>query len=328
MTRISSALWLGLLAAASVLQAAPSSAQPLREFVVTEPIHSADSIPLYIAARKGFFRNVGIDMKIVTVDAGGINSVLSGDSQGFSGGPEHIAYVKAKGGKDVRAIVGIANRANQYYVAAKSLDIPASTPLREILKGKRVVTSVYGSTPYAIVRYLIAREGLDYARDLVLLEIAAAPGRLAAVKAGQADIAALNEPVISQGLRQGVINSPFLSLPQELGPFPWTTLNVPAELIDKDPQLVKGLVTGVKQGLAVTFDDPAELKRVAQLEFPSASPEDLAAVLDRALKNGMWERDAPMSREAWDTLYKVIREGGLLTQNMPYESVFDPRFLN
>jgi len=105
-------------------------------------------------------------------------------------------------------------------------------------------------------------------------------------------------------------------------------LNVPAELIDKDPQLVKGLVVGVKQGLAVTFDDPAELKRVAQLEFPSASPEDLAAVLDRALKNGMWERGAPMSREAWDTLYKVIREGGLLTQAMPYESVFDPRFLN
>ena len=55
MTRISSALLLGLLAAASVLQAAPGSAQPLREFVVTEPIHSADSIPLYIAARKGFF---------------------------------------------------------------------------------------------------------------------------------------------------------------------------------------------------------------------------------------------------------------------------------
>ena len=125
MTRISSALLLGLFAAASVLEAAPGNAQPLREFVVTEPIHSADSIPLYIAARKGFFRNAGIDMKVVTVDAGGINSVLSGDSQGFSGGPEHIAYVKAKGGKDVRAIVGIANRANQYYVAAKSLDIPA-----------------------------------------------------------------------------------------------------------------------------------------------------------------------------------------------------------
>ena len=115
MVRISSSLLLGLLAGASVLQAAPGSAQPLREFVVTEPIHSADSIPLYIAARKGFFRNVGIDMKIVTVDAGGINSVLSGDSQGFSGGPEHIAYVKAKGGKDVRAIAGIANRANQYF---------------------------------------------------------------------------------------------------------------------------------------------------------------------------------------------------------------------
>ena len=36
--------------------------------------------------------------------------------------------------------------------------------------------------------------------------------------------------------------SAFRSLPQELGPFPWTTLNVPAELIDKDPQLIKGLV--------------------------------------------------------------------------------------
>src|SRR3981081_3348495 len=101
---------------------------------------------------------------------------------------------------------------------------------------------------------------MDYARVPALWECRAPQGRRAPFKAGQADIAALNEPVISQGLRQGVIDSPFLSLPQELGPFPWTTLNVPAELIDKDPQLVKGLVAGVKQGLAVTFDDPAELK--------------------------------------------------------------------
>jgi NitT/TauT family transport system substrate-binding protein len=323
-------LKLGLIAFAAVSSVldAPCDAQTLRPFVVSEPIHSADCIPFYIAARKGFFRDLGIDIKILTVDGGGIDSVLSGDSQAFIGGPEHIAYVKAKGGRDVRAVAGIANRANQYYVAAKSLDMPASASLRDLLKGKRFATGTHGTTPYAVARYLLSREGLDPVRDVILLEIGAAPGRLAAIKAGQVEIAALNEPIITQGVRQGIVNVPFLSLPRELGPFPYSTLNVPADLIDKEPRLVKGLVDGLKQGLEVAFTDRAELYRIAHLEFPTVALDDLSAVLDREVNDRIWERTGAMPRGAWDTLHRVIRDAGLLSRNTPYESVFDPRFLN
>jgi NitT/TauT family transport system substrate-binding protein len=303
-------------------------AQTLKPFVVTEPVHSMDSVPFYLAVKKGFFKEAGLEVEVVTAEGGGrhIAAVIAGDAQAFIGGPEHLAFAKAKGGKDIRAVASMSNRANQYLVAAKSLKLPEGS-LRDKLKDKRMAIGTRGGTAYSIILYLLAREKLDPQRDVTLIEIALASGRVAAMKAGQADYAGINEPLISQGVKQGAFNPPFLSMPSELGPFAYTTINVPAELIAKDPKLVQGLVTGLKRGLELAFSDRAEVKRLAKEEFPNIAPEDIAAILDRTLKDGLWERTAQMPPEAWGNLLKVVRGAGLLDRDMPYDAIFDPRFL-
>src|SRR5207244_9303214 len=103
-----------------------------------------------------------------------------------------------------------------------------------------------GGTAHSVYLYLIVREKLDPQQDVTLIEIALSGGRLAAVKAGQADYAGINEPLISQGVKQGAFNPPFLSMPAELGPFAYTTINVPFDLIHKKPILVQEHVRYVK----------------------------------------------------------------------------------
>lgn len=321
-------LGLGALAAGALARPNLASAQA-RTFIVTEPVKSVDSLPFYIAVRKGFFREVGLDVQVMTTEGGGrhIAAVLSGDAQAFIGGPEHIAFARARGGRDIRGVASMSNRANLYFVAARNLQMPAGQPLREQLRGKRISIGTRGGTGYSIVRYLLARDGLDWQRDVTLVEVAASAGRMAAVRAGQADIAMLNEPLITQGVRQGIFNAPFVGMPQLLGPFAYTTVNVPFDLIERQPAVVEGLVRGLRRGLEITFADPAETRAMARAEFPNLSAEDLEAIIARSLSDNLWERSAAIPREAWASLHRVVREGGLLDRDMPYEEIFYPRFL-
>ena len=303
-------------------------AQTLKPFVVTEPVHSMDSVPFYLAVKKGFFKEAGLDVEVVTAEGGGrhIAAVIAGDAQAFIGGPEHIAFAKAKGGKDIRAVASMSNRANQYLVAGKSVTVPDGS-LRDKLKGKRIAIGTRGGTAHSVYLYLVVREKLDPQQDVTLMEIALSSGRLAAVKAGQADYAGINEPLISQGVKQGAFNPPFLSMPAELGPFAYTTINVPFDLIQKEPNLVQGLVGGLKRGLELSFSDRTEVEKVSREEFPNIAPEDIGAILDRTLKDGLWERTAEMPVEAWTNLHNVVRLAGTLDRDMPYDAVFYPRFL-
>ena len=85
------------------------------------------------------------------------------------------------------------------------------------------------------------------------------------------------------------------------------------------------LVSGLKRGLELSFTDRAEVEKVSREEFPNIPPEDIGAILDRTLKDQLWERTAEMPVEAWTNLHKVVRLAGTLDR--PYEAVFDPRFL-
>lgn len=299
-------------------------------FVVTEPYHGVDSLPFYLAVKNGFFRDAGLDIEIVTAEGGGrhIAAVLSGDAQAFIGGPEHIAFAKVKGGRELRAVVSMANRANQYFCAARSLPINPDAPAGPQFKGRRIAVGTRGGTGYSILLYLMKQAGLDPANDATLVEIAAAAGRMAAVRAGQADIVMLNEPLISQGVRAGLWNEPFLSIPRSMGPFAYNTVNVPLSMVQGQGPTVAAMVAGVRKGLDYCFAQPDAAYALAREEFPTLPEADLRAVLRRTLDDQLWERSGAMPEQAWTTLHAVVRGAGLLDRDVSYAEVFDPAFLS
>src|SRR6056297_2148363 len=95
---------LGTALAATLALAGPTAAQDLTPFVVAEPVHSIDSLPFYVAMNEGYFEEAGLDVQLITTEGGGkhISTVLTGDAQAYIGGPEHIAFVAARGGEPVR----------------------------------------------------------------------------------------------------------------------------------------------------------------------------------------------------------------------------------
>jgi NitT/TauT family transport system substrate-binding protein len=319
----------GLLAASLTgLAALPAHPQELRPFTVAEPIHSIDILPFYAAQRLGYFEEAGLDVNLITTEGGGrhIATVLAGDADAYVGGPEHIAFVLARGGEQMKAVVALSNRANSFLVARTGVEIPEGASFADAIKGKRVAVGTRGGTGYSILLYLFEQHGIDPRTDLTMIEIANTAGMVAALSAGQADVAMVSEPAISQGVKEGIWQPPFAAMPQELGLFAWTTLNVPQSLIDSDPALVQAMVDALRKGLDYVVNNPEGAREIARAEFPTMPEDDLDAMLAITLANEMWQPDGAIPPEAWDKTKSIVMIAGLLSEDVAYERVFDAQF--
>jgi NitT/TauT family transport system substrate-binding protein len=297
-----------------------------KELLVAEPVHSTGYLPMYIAMANNYFAESDIVVKIVTIETGSghTNAVLSGQAFAFIGGPEHNAFAKAKGA-ELRSVVHCVNRGNVYMNAVKGQE-PKDANWPAYFRGKSIAVGPYSGTPNSILRYLLVKWQLDAKRDVSLIEVpnSAVP---AAVKGGQATIGVVTEPMITQGVRSGLWGEPFFSVPKELGPYAYSTINVRLESIQKEPETVRGFVKGMVKALKFLYANPNEAAEIAKKQFPTMAVEDLKAALDRSFKDEMWSKDGMISREAWDTGKAVVLGAGILKIDVKYDEIIDMSFV-
>jgi NitT/TauT family transport system substrate-binding protein len=314
-----------LLFALAMLQAPAAQAQ--RTLLVAEPQHGMGYFPLYAAIRNGYFAEDGLDVKTMTVDGGSshTNAVLTGQAFAFIGGPEHNAYAKLKGG-ELRAVANVVDRGNVYYSARKGSEPKPGVAWPEYFKGKSFAVGLYGGTPNSITRYLLKKWGLDARTDVTLIEMTT-PAIIAAVRGGRAEIGVSSEPMLTQGVRQGIWSEPIINIPKELGPYAYSSINVRLETIQKEPELVQKFVRGVVRGIKYVYGDPDAAATIAKKEFPTMPIEDLKATMDRTFADGLWSRDGMITQEAWTTGEAVVLAAGILKKPVPYDDIIDMRFV-
>jgi NitT/TauT family transport system substrate-binding protein len=315
------------LATAFVGSASAQDKTALRTLVVTEPVHGTGYLPLYVAMQKGYFADEGLDIKIITIESGSVptNAVLTGQAFAFIAGPEHTAFAKLKGA-ELRVIVNVVGRGNLYYVAAKGTEPAPGANMHDYVKGKAIGVGYFGGTPNSITRFLLKKWGLDAKNDVSLIELTAA-GVVAAVKSRNAQIGVVQEPQITQGIRENLWGEPFFNFPKENGDYAYSTLNVRLDTIQKEPETVQKFVRAVVRGLKATHADPSAAAAMAKKEFPTMAPEDLKATLDRSFADQLWSKDGFVSREAWATAHSVVRNADVLKQDVGYDEVVDMQFV-
>lgn len=292
------------------------------EIVIAEPVHGFGYLPLYIAINKGFFESVDASVTTLTGGSAHTNAVLTDEAWAFIGGPEHNAFAKAKGA-DLRAIGNVVNRGNVYLVASPDLD--PGEDMAAFVKGKTIVTGQFGGTPNSITRYLLAEWGLDAETDVKLMEVenSAIP---TIISEGNGDIAVVSDPTMQQGVNEGIWNEPFYNVPQELGPYAYSTINVQLETIENNPEEVTGFMEGLKKGLALIEEKPEEALEIAKKEFPTMDEEILQSMMERAIEDGLWEFSGKITEESITTNLKVVENAGMLEEEIRYEDIVDPQF--
>ncbi|MDB5599035.1 MAG: nitrate/sulfonate/bicarbonate transporter substrate-binding protein [Xanthobacteraceae bacterium] len=308
--------------------AAASPAISAEKIIIGEPVHGTGYLPLYVGIHKGFFAEEGLDVQTVTMLAAGAhrNATLTKQSWGFIGGPEHNAFVKAKGG-ELRSVVNIVNRGNVYFVARKGLTPPPfGKELADYLRGKTIATGGFGSTPNSITRYVLTTLGLNPQSDVVLQEIA--PGNeLASLQSKQADFAVTTEPFLTQGIQRGVWNEPFYNAPRELGPYAYSTINIRQESIATEPETVRKFVRAMSKALQFTLKNKEEALAVAKKEFPTMNVDDLMATINRSFEDKMWSEDGMVTPQAWDMGKKVVMTANILKEDVAYDAIINMSFM-
>jgi NitT/TauT family transport system substrate-binding protein len=298
------------------------------ELILTEPVHGVSFLPIYVAQRKGYFKDEGIDLTITTMSGGNafVNAALTGQAFAFIGSVDHNAFARANG-KDVKAVSNLVAHANIYMMARSDL-MPVTGELAAVLKGKRIAVGNYGRTPNNVLRYLLLTKwNLAPARDVTLVEVDANLIHTA-VGTRQAEFGVTNEPFISIGVRQKIWGQPIFNAATEFGPYADTAVSVLGESIEKAPLRTRGLVRAVVRGLIYLNAHQDEMLAFARTEFPTASPEDLQAALSRAFADKVYSTDGFIPQEAWSTGEAVVLRAGILKRPVSYDEVVDMRFVN
>jgi len=312
--------------------AAAEGADGTTTLTVAEPVHSLGYLPLYVAQAEGFFAEEGLDVEVVTLQGGSAhtNAVLTGEAWAFIGGPEHnaLAAARASGDAQLRAIGNVVNRGNVYLVAAAGAEVPDD--LAGALRGATVATGAYGGTPNSITRYLMAESDLGE-EDVTLVESADASAVLSIVEQGRADLAVVAEPVLGQGIAQGIWGEPVYNVPQELGDYAYSTLNVLQSSVEEDPATAAAFTRAMATALALVEDDPEAAEEVAAAEFPTLDPAVLAETLERSYADEIWEFDGRVSEESVETALGVVRASGVLddaADPVTFDELVDMRFVD
>lgn len=295
---------------------------------IAEPVHSIGYLPLYAAIESGAFADVGLTVEVTTLTGGGhVNSVLSGEVFGFIGGVESGAVANIRGASLI-GVVNVVNRGNVYFTAPAGAEPAADEDLGSYFSGKTIVGGRHGGTPNAILRYILTQHGIDPDADTVLQELEDSSAVPAAMQAGSADIAVTSEPQLGLGVSEGLWSEPFLNVPEELGPYAYSSIVVPAEAIETQPELVQSLVDALMVGQELIESDPEYALELASQEFDTLDPAVIQATLDRAYADSLWDGSC-LSEAAIEVNLEVARVGGILAdQDAPqtYDDVATTQF--
>jgi NitT/TauT family transport system substrate-binding protein len=290
-------------------------------------VHGFSFLPVYVAIRKGYFKDEGLDVKLETLAQGAfVTAVLTGQAFAFVGSVDHDAFAVANG-KTLKAVSALVAHANIYLVARKGL-MPVTVDLSTFLKNKRIAAPAYGNTPNNMLRYLLASKWhLQPGRDVTILETDS-NAILPAVAAKQADVAVTDEPFITKGVKEGAWGEPIYDAATGLGPYTDTAVNVSGDSILKEPKLVHGMVKAIVRGLVFVNEHRNELLDLAAAEFPTANKDDLQAMVSRAFADDIFSHDGYIPPQAWKTGEAVVRVPGILKKDVSYDQVVDMSFVN
>ena len=315
----SSALAAGI-GAAPLLGSGTASAATLKTVRFSEAVHNLGYINLYVGMHAGIFKKNGLDMKVSA--AGGDTQTFAavlGGSADFAIGDATMAQIsRENGGPGV--VVGTVVQRAHYFGVSKTLK-PITDPKE--FKGLKIVTSPEPNTNFSVTKRMLEKAGLKLGTDATIVPVN--PGtEIAAMLAGQADMAVAYQPSVAAAEAQGA--KVVFDFSNYVGPFCNTGIMVLPSTIQKDPEMVQALVTSFEEASRKTYADPAFAKEVARKEFPDLPGDVVDKAIDAQLKYLIPAQSVITKPDQWKNLMDMQIYLGNAKGSVPFEQIIDNSF--
>lgn len=277
-------------------------------------------LPLYIAMEKGYFREEGLEVKLQYAgnDDQVFASVISGSASFGVGDPVFAAIAREKGfpGRVVALLVeklGISGFTKRDDIEV--LEKPAD------LAGYSIATFPAPSTTYTLITQLLARSTSTHSNQIVQTAIGA---QIAALEAGDADIAVDLEPAVSVAEEKGY--RVVFGFDQFTPSLAITGLTTTDEMIHERPETVRKVVASIEKALALIHRNPSEAGATAAALFPHVSSAVVQRAFRRMIDLGVYPEHPAVPNELWQRTLGIRLESGELKKKQKTKETVDNSF--
>jgi NitT/TauT family transport system substrate-binding protein len=304
-----------LLSAAFAGSASAQSAKPWRHGVI-EP--KSDSGILMMAAERGFFKKVGLDVQIVPIkdDQILLKATISGDLDSFEGGPSG-ALIAAAHGADIK-VIGCS-----WVIVPHGIFVHDDITSMDQLKGKTIAISSPGAFPDifakgALAHYNIPTDSVKFASlggDLDRYKALVAHVVDAAVVSGEYTPIAEKEHI-----------KMLVSAQEALPQFVRMCLHATGKNLAARPNDAAKFLAGEMLGLRYAVAHKDEAMKVTQ-EVANVKPDDPrpSFIYDLAMKQHAIGTDLPIPMDKFEWLNNQLVTVGSLPKPMDLSKVLDPK---
>jgi NitT/TauT family transport system substrate-binding protein len=285
-------------------------------------VHTIEYSSFYTAQDQGYYDAANLDVSLdVLGQTSPIDQVVMGKAQFGMTSADNVLLARAAG-KPVVAIATIYQRSPVAFVSLAKNQITRPQDFID----KTVVVDLKGTTGI-IYRALLASQSIDEA--LVKTQPRADYTNDALVN-GQADVIDAfvnNQPV--QLKQQGYdIN---LILPSDYGIDLYANvIFTTEEMIKTQPDVVEAFVRATTHGMQRAIEDPEAATRLTLARGTNLNPASEAESMRLALPlmNPAGSRPGMMTPENWQTAYQILRDQGLLAQQLDVQQAYTLTFLD
>ncbi|HET6281576.1 MAG TPA: ABC transporter substrate-binding protein [Polyangia bacterium] len=196
-----------VFAAAPVGRAAGPQGAPVEVRVGTNFLIS--DAALFIAQHKGYFKEQGIELKLISFDAGPkmVAPLGAGQLEVAAGATSAGLFNAIARGIDIKIVAdkgsSIPGASYMPIIVRKDLVTSGKVKSGKDLKGLKVAEAGQGGSPASTLNETLAKAGLAYP-DVTHVPNMAYPQHLAALANGAVDASVTTEPTLTKALEEGV----------------------------------------------------------------------------------------------------------------------------
>ena len=282
----------------------PATEQQLENIKVAQFADFFLYMPLYLAEGKGFFKEQGLSVDIVSTggDDKTFAAVISGDVHFGIADPTFVAIARSKG-QSGKVIASIVNGV-PFWGVTKNPKVPEIEDAKQ-LKGFTVATFPSPSTAFTLQEKMFENAGLK-----PQIRQAAFGALLPLLEVGQADIALELEPNVSTAVKGGA--RVVYSMAEMYGDFAITGVTTSDTLIVENPELVQRFVNAIQQAESYAHSNIDGTLAFALKRFPNLDPVVVEQSLKRVIDSNTFPKDTRISKEAWEKACQLRVDAGEL----------------
>lgn len=304
---------------------AASVEKKTEKVVLNEVAHSIFYAPMYVAIEKGYFKEEGIDLELVTGFGADktLTAVISNSAQiGFMGSEASI-YMYNEGAEDyVVNFAQLTQRAGNFLVAREEM------PEFEWknLQGKEVLGGRKGGMPEMVFEYILKQNGLDPKKDVKIDQSIDFGSTGAAFSEGKGEFTVEFEPgaTVLETAKKGYVVA---SLGKDSGYVPYTAFSAKKSYLKEHPEIIQGFTNALQKGMDyVQTHTPKEIAEVIKPQFAESDIQTITTIVTRYYEQETWKENLVFEKESFELLQDILEDAGELSKRASYNDLVTTEF--